>query len=226
VPKDKLKRFAEIESFHNFLQPTMEEIKQGLKLKGNWNRHFFKNNLPIVLELGCGKGEFTVGLAQKYPNRNFIGIDIKGARMWRGAKTAVESELNNVGFLRTRIELIESCFGPNEIDEIWITFPDPQPKNKIIKKRLTAPGFLSKYKNFLKAGGLIHLKTDSRIVYDYTLEVIEEFSHHLVLKTDELYLYKEHLDAKEIQTFYEEKYLVDGIPINYLQFKLNNTDSE
>lgn len=224
MSKDKLKRFAEIETFHNFLHPTMEEIKRGLKLKGNWNRDFFKNSHPIILELGCGKGEFTVGLAQSYPNRNFIGIDIKGARMWRGAKTAVESELNNVGFLRTRIELIESCFGPDEIDEIWITFPDPQPKNKIIKKRLTAPGFINKYKRFLKPAGLIHLKTDSRILYDYTLEVIEEFSHHLVLNTDDLYLHKESLDAKEIQTFYEEKYLVEGIPINYIQFQLNDNN--
>lgn len=225
MSKDKLKRFAENESFHNLLQPTFEEVRKGFKLKHKWNKEFFKNDNPIVLELGCGKGEFTVGLAQKYTDKNFIGIDIKGARMWKGAKTSTEAEMGNVGFLRTRVEMIEDCFGTGEVDEIWITFPDPQPRDKTSRKRLTAPRFLNIYRNILKSNGLIHLKTDSRIIFDYTLEIIENNKHHIIAKSTDLYLSKDHFDAKEIQTFYEEKYLSDGVPINYLQFRLNQDNN-
>lgn len=226
MSKDKLNRFAENESFQNLLQPSFEEVHKGYLYKNKWKQDFFKNEHPIVLELGCGKGEFTVGLAQKYPERNFLGIDIKGARMWKGAKIAFEAEMGNVGFLRTKVEMIEDCFGQGEIDEIWITFPDPQPGKKISKKRLTSPRFLNIYKNIMKAGGLINLKTDSRIIYDSTLEIIEEHNHQIIEKTEDLYLCKEYYDAKDIQTFYEEKYLKEGIPINYLQFCLNLDNDE
>ena len=149
--KNKLKRFKENETFQNVIEPTREEVVSGnFEWKGNWNKNFFKNNNPIVLELGCGKGEYSVGLAERYPNKNFIGIDIKGARFWRGAKTAVETGLNNVGFLRTQIELIEFCFAENEVDEIWITFPDPQIKYKRTKHRMTNTDFLQRYKKVLK----------------------------------------------------------------------------
>lgn len=166
--KNKLKRFNENETFDNVIQPTREEMTTAFEWKGKWAT-FFKNDNPITLELGCGKGEYTIDLARKYPNRNFIGVDIKGARFWRGAKTAIEEGLTNVAFLRTQIELVEYAFGKNEIDEIWITFPDPQIKYKRTKHRMTNPEFLSKYKNILVEGGFINLKTDSEFMHGYTL---------------------------------------------------------
>ena len=159
--KNKLKRFAENKTFDNVFQPTRQEVMGEFDLKGNWNAEFFKNENPIVLELGCGKGEYTVALAQKYPDKNFIGIDIKGARFWRGAKTAVENGMKNVAFLRTQIELIDYAFGENEVSEIWITFPDPQIKFRRTKHRLTHPEFLKKYHKVLTENGLFHLKTYS-----------------------------------------------------------------
>ncbi|HLU80498.1 MAG TPA: tRNA (guanosine(46)-N7)-methyltransferase TrmB, partial [Flavobacteriaceae bacterium] len=158
--KNKLKRFRENEQFSNVIQPSREEILSGkFLMKGNWNRFFFKNENPIVLELGCGKGEYSIALAKKFPDKNFLGIDIKGARFWRGAKTALEENLGNVGFLRTQIELVDLVFAENEIDEIWITFPDPQIKYKRTKHRLTNSNFLQKYKKILKPDGLVNLKT-------------------------------------------------------------------
>ena len=151
-------------------QPKREDLVDAVyPLKGQWNQQFFKNNNPLVLELGCGKGEYTVGLAERYPNKNFIGIDIKGARFWRGAKTAIENELPNVAFIRAQIELIEALFAANEVDEIWITFPDPQIKYKRTKHRMTNDAFLKRYKNILNADGIMHLKTDSEFMHGYTL---------------------------------------------------------
>lgn len=167
--KDKIRRFAENATFRCVVQPGFEEVfRKDYALKGKWNRDFFGNDRPIVLELGCGRGEYTVALGERFPERNFIGVDVKGARLWRGAKTATENGMKNVAFLRTRIEFIDSCFAPGEVDEIWITFPDPQLNKNRIKKRLTAPQFLAMYARFLREGGMINLKTDSVHLHEYT----------------------------------------------------------
>ncbi|GAK90209.1 tRNA (guanine46-N7-)-methyltransferase [Nonlabens ulvanivorans] len=189
--------------------------------KGKWAA-FFKNDNPITLELGCGKGEYTIDLARKYPNRNFIGVDIKGARFWRGAKTAIEEGLTNVAFLRTQIELVEYAFGKHEIDEIWITFPDPQIKYKRTKHRMTNPEFLSKYKNILVEGGFINLKTDSEFMHGYTLGgLLQGLGEDIVFAHHDIYT---HTEAPEevvnTQTFYEKQYLEQGKAITYLKFRL------
>jgi tRNA (guanine-N7-)-methyltransferase len=222
VGKKKLQRFAEMETFGHVVQPSYDEVfRKDYPLKGKWSQLFFKNNQPIILELGCGKGEYTVGLARKFTKINFIGVDIKGARMWSGAKTAVEENLHNVGFLRTRIDFISSFFVPGEIQEIWITFPDPQPKKYY--KRLTSTRFLGYYKNFLKPDGLIHLKTDSRALYLYTKNVIQVNNLELMEATDNLYNSNMDHAVLSIKTFYEKQFLSEGKPIHYLKFKLNNT---
>lgn len=220
--KNKLKRFRENETFNNVLQPTREEAVSGnFPLKGKWGSDFFKNDNPIVLELGCGKGEYSVGLAQRYPEKNFIGIDIKGARFWRGAKTAVEGGINNVGFLRTQIELIEHFFAQGEVSEIWITFPDPQIKYKRTKHRLTNSEFLQRYKKVLKPDGLMNLKTDSEFMHGYTLGLLHGEGHEVIYANHNVY---ENHGAPEvvtaIQTFYEQQYLEKGKPITYIQFKI------
>lgn len=220
--KNKLKRFNENENFHNVIQPTREEVvNQQLNLKGNWNKTFFKNENPIVLELGCGKGEYTVGLAERYPNKNFIGIDIKGARFWRGAKTAVENNMNNVAFLRTQIELIEHCFAENEVSEIWITFPDPQIKYKRSKHRMTNATFLQRYKKILQPNGLMHLKTDSEFMHGYTLGLLHGEGHEVLYANHNIYKNEGAPDVvTAIQTFYEKQYLEINKPITYIQFKI------
>ena len=221
--KNKLKRFKENETFANVFQPTREElVNEGFSLKGNWNNQVFKNNNPLVLELGCGKGEYSVGLAQKYPNKNFIGIDIKGARFWRGAKTAIEENICNVAFLRTQIELIEYAFAENEVDEIWITFPDPQIKYKRTKHRLTNLEFLNRYKKILKADGVINLKTDSEFMHGYTLGLLHGLGHEVLYANHNVY--KQEGSPEEvtgIQTFYESQYLEQNKPITYIRFKIN-----
>jgi len=222
VPKDKLKRFAENLTFPNFFQPDIEEATKGFHLKGKWNREFFGNNNPIVLELGCGKGEYTVALAEKYPERNYIGIDRKGARMWRGCKTSVEENMTNVAFLRTRIDLILNFFDKNEVSEIWITFPDPQPRRKQVKKRLTSPRFLERYKQILIPKGIIHLKTDNSEMYQFTLSTINKDGHNLLYHTSDLYNSGFSDDAVEIQTFYEQMFLKKGEKIKYIRFNLGN----
>ncbi|RDY59489.1 tRNA (guanosine(46)-N7)-methyltransferase TrmB [Flagellimonas nanhaiensis] len=219
--KNKLKRFKENEAFSNVVQPTREEVLDGFKYKGNW-ASFFGNKNPIVLELGCGKGEYTVGLAQRNPNRNYIGVDIKGARFWRGAKTALEQKLENVAFLRTQIELVDLLFGENEIDEIWITFPDPQIKYKRTKHRLTNPVFLDKYKHILKPKGVVNLKTDSEFMHGYTLGLLQGLKHEILYSNHDVY--KNEGSPEEvlgIQTFYENQYLEEGKPITYIQFRIN-----
>ena len=221
--KNKLKRFRENETFANVYQPTRDTlIGSSFNLKGNWGQTVFNNPNPIVLELGCGKGEYSVALAQRYPNKNFIGIDIKGARFWRGAKTATEQKLNNVAFLRTQIELIEYAFAENEIDEIWITFPDPQIKYKRTKHRLTNKVFLNRYKTILKPNGSVNLKTDSEFMHGYTLGLLHGLGYEVVYANNNIYQQggsPEEVTA--IQTFYESQYLEQHKPITYIKFKLH-----
>ena len=219
--KNKLKRFNENETFKNVIQPTREEVlNDSLSLKGNWSKRFNNNN-PIVLELGCGKGEYTVGLAELYPDKNFIGIDIKGARFWRGAKTATESKMDNVYFIRTQIELITSIFADNEVSEIWITFPDPQIKYKRTKHRMTNEVFLANYKKILNPEGIVHLKTDSEFMHGYTLGLLHGAGHEVLYANHDVYKNggapKEVLD---IQTFYENQYLEKNKAITYTRFKI------
>lgn len=220
--KNKLKRFKENETFPNVIQPKREEaIDEIFSLKGIWAKQFFKNNNPIVLELGCGKGEYTVNLAQQNPDKNFIGIDIKGARFWRGAKTALEKNIQNVAFLRTQIELIDFFFDKNEISEIWITFPDPQIKYKRTKHRLTNQDFLEKYKKILKEDGIIHLKTDSEFMHGYTLGLLHGLGYEVIYANH--HIYRNEGAPKEvtsIQTFYEQQYLAQNKPITYIRFGL------
>jgi tRNA (guanine-N7-)-methyltransferase len=220
--KNKLKRFKENETFQNVFQPTREEVlNKSLGKKGQWNA-FFGNENPIILELGCGKGEYTLGLAQKFPDKNFIGIDIKGARFWRGAKTALEETLPNVAFIRTQIELIDYLFFAHEVTEIWITFPDPQIKYKRAKHRLTNPEFLEKYKSVLKAEGCVHLKTDSEYMHGYTLGLLQGMGLPIVYSNHDVY--KNEGSPEEIlsiQTFYENQYLAKGKAITYLRFKFS-----
>jgi len=221
--KNKLKRFRENETFANVVQPSREEVlNDSLKLKGNWRKNFFKNNNPLILELGCGKGEYSVNLAKAFPEMNFLGIDIKGARFWRGAKIALEENLENVGFLRTQIELVDHIFDENEVDEIWITFPDPQIKYKRTKHRLTNADFLQKYKKILKPDGVVHLKTDSEFMHGYTLGLLQglgetiEYAHH------DIYGSQGAPEAvTNIQTFYEKQYLEIGKKITYIRFKFH-----
>jgi tRNA (guanine-N7-)-methyltransferase len=206
--------------YPNVFQPTFEELKSGFSLRGKWKSEVFKNNNPLVVELGCGKGEYSVGLAKKYPEKNFLGIDVKGARMWKGASDAVNDGMSNVAFLRTRIEFIEYCFANNEVDEIWITFPDPQIKKKRAKNRLTHPVFLERYSNILQEKGLIHLKTDSQFLHGYTLGIIEGHQHHLEDAEHDIYNAVLQRDNMEIKTHYEQLFLEKNMPITYLRFRL------
>lgn len=220
--KNKLKRFRENETFKNVLQPGREELLQNnFKWKGKWNQ-FFKNDAPIVLELGCGKGEYSLGLAKRYPHKNFIGIDIKGARFWRGAKTALEEDIANVGFLRMQIELLEHAFAKEEVAEIWITFPDPQIKYKRTKHRMTNVSFLESYKQVLRKDGLVHLKTDSEFMHGYTLGILHGSGAEILYAHHDIY--SNHQAPEElvnIQTFYEQQYLEKNKKITYIKFKIN-----
>ena len=219
MAKNKLAKFAEMETLENVFQPTHEEVfRTDYKLKGKWGEQVFGNDHPIVLEVGCGKGEFSVGLGELYPEKNFIGLDIMGARMWTGAKAAEEKVMQNVVFLRTHAEELESIFAPGEISEIWITFPDPQMAKA--RKRLTGTRFLSLYRKFLKENGLIHLKTDSPFLYQYTAELVK--INHLPVNINTSDLYGSGLDDKilGIKTFYERQWLSRGKTIKYIQFSL------
>lgn len=217
--KDKLRRFAEVATFSNVLQ-----LDAGKPFKGNWRAGFFKNNNPLVLELACGKGEYAVNLATLFPDKNFIGIDYKGNRIWRGAKTALEEGVNNVGFLRIQIETLLDYFDPGEVDEIWITFPDPQPQISREKKRLTSTRFLDKYKLLLKPGGCINLKTDNDDLHAYTAAKIAETGMELHIKTEDLYHSEFADEVLSIKTYYEKKYLKDNKNINYLKFSFNSNE--
>ena len=226
--KGKLQKWAEMKTFNNVVEPeTQEVLRKDYPLKGKWRSDVFKNNHPIVLELGCGKGEYSVGMAEHFPNKNFIGVDIKGNRIWRGAKTAFENKMNNVHFIRTQIDHIASFFTEGEVDEIWITFPDPQPKDRLERKRLTSPLFIDRYKTFLKPTGIIHLKTDHEGFFKYTLEEIERCNFKLIEHTFDLYgEVIEQLDVTtqeilSIKTFYENLFSAKGHSIHYLKFQLN-----
>ncbi len=219
--KDKLRRFAENLTFKCLVQPSFEEIfHKDHPLKGRWNADFFGNDRPIILELGCGKGEYTIALARRNPQYNYIGVDIKGARMWRGAKTATDEHMDNVGFLRTRIEFIDSFFAEGEIAEIWITFPDPQLKTRRAKKRLTSPLFLEYYAHFLRADGWINLKTDSQHLFGYTNEVIRRFGLPCEVSNDDIYGTGYADETLSVKTAYETRFLQLGLPITYTRFSL------
>ena len=219
--KNKLKRFKENEIFHNVIQPDRDELEKDLfYLKGSWNKLYFKNDKPIVLELGCGKGEYTIHLANLNPQKNFIGIDIKGARFWRGAKTALEDKMNNVAFVRAQIELIDRLFAAQEVKEIWITFPDPQIKYKRTKHRLTNPSFLEHYQNILFTEGFVHLKTDSEFLHGYTLGVLNDDKYEVCYAHHDIYNNSYAPEqAISVQTFYEKIYLDQNKPISYIKFK-------
>ena len=222
--KNKLKRFIENESFFNVIQPSREElISNQFKLKGNWNNLFFKNNNPIVVELGCGKGEYTINLAKRNPSVNYIGVDIKGARFWRGAKTANEENLDNVVFLRTQIELINYVFKKGEVSEIWLTFPDPQIKFQRRKHRLTNPSFLELYKKILNPKGIVHLKTDSEFLHGYTLGLLEGLSITPLKSNHDVYKnFNAPEEVTNIKTHYEKMFSELNKNISYLSFNFND----
>lgn len=219
--KGKLAKFADMEAFENVFQCPFETVAEApFVMRGHWHDQYFKNDHPIVLELGCGRGEYTVGLARLYPDVNFIGIDIKGARMWTGAKQAIEEGLGNVAFLRTHIELLDRFFAPGEVQEIWLTFSDPQMKHA--RKRLTGTRFLNLYRQFLTDGGVVHLKTDSLFLYTYTSHVVDVNRLPLIVRTDDLYHTEGVGDKKilSIQTYYESMWIERGLNIKYLKFRL------
>ena len=219
----KQEKFIEFDTFKNCFTLFFENISKGFLLKGRWHSDYFKNSNPLVLELGCGKGEYTIGLSENNHSKNYIGVDIKGNRIWVGTKYAIENNLNNVAFLRTRIDFIEHCFLENEIDEIWITFPDPQPQSTRKRSRLTNPLFLNRYKKILKKGGLIHLKTDSTSLYEYTLQVIEENKNLIIWQTDNLYQNcpDNRQELIQIKTHYEKLFTDKGENIKYICFTLS-----
>ncbi len=218
--KHKLERFEELGTFKNVIQPKYGiELGKGQPIKGCWNTEIFRNNNPIILELGCGKGEYTIGLSSKFPQNNYIGVDIKGARLWRGAKTAHENNHPNVAFLRTRIEFIASFFSDNEIDEIWLTFPDPHPGKNNSNKRLTCPWFLNIYGKIMKHTGIIHLKTDNKELYEYTKRVVDKNKLEILFSTSDLYSETLLNDTLSIKTHYETIFLEEGLKIKYLSFR-------
>lgn len=220
--KDKLRRFAAVKEFPNFYEPV---IKEPFDMKGKWNEEHFKNDHPIVLELGCGKGEYSVGLGKHFPDKNFIGVDIKGARMFIGAEQALNDEMKNVAFLRTKIDFIEDYFSEGEIDEIWLTFSDPQPKKP--NKRLTSPMFIERYRKILKKGGIVHLKTDSDLLFEYTEEQIKEQNYEQLALTWDLYGdLPENIDTQtreifHIKTHYEKLFTAKGSVIKYCKFRIH-----
>jgi tRNA (guanine-N7-)-methyltransferase len=226
VGKNKLDRFAEMKTYGNVFEPDYKAyVNHDHPLKGNWNRDYFNNDRPIVLELGCGKGEYTVGLAQHFPWVNFVGIDIKGARMWRGAKQAIEENLANVAFLRIRIETIASYFSQGEVSEMWITFPDPQEKERRKRKRLTSSRFLSVYRKFLKPGGIIFLKTDNQPLYEYTSRLLSENKLPVLAATSDLYQSQFRELSYGIQTYYEKSFLAQDKSICFIKFGIDGSEA-
>jgi tRNA (guanine-N7-)-methyltransferase len=222
VVKNKHAHWQEMKSFSNFIQPEIQDvIGKDHALRGKWNKEFFRNDNPVILELGCGKGEYTVGLAARFPENNYLGIDIKGARIWRGAKTALENKIPNAAFLRTRIEFINSFFAENEIDEIWITFPDPYPKRRDTSKRLVSPYFLNSYNRFMKNKGIIHLKTDKSDLYHYAREVALQNNLEILVSTGDLYSEIPMNNILSIKTHYEKIFTERKKIIKYLSFRLN-----
>jgi tRNA (guanine-N7-)-methyltransferase len=219
--KDKIRRFAAVKSFDNFYEPVIGEVSP---MKGKWRSNHFNNDHPIIVELGCGKGEYSVGLAKHFPNKNFIGVDIKGARMFVGAEQALNEKLKNVAFLRTKIDFITDCFEENEVDEIWLTFSDPQPKKE--NKRLSSPPFIERYRKILKPDGIVHMKTDSDLLFEYTEEQIKLKNYELLELTWDLYgEIPEKIDPVtreifHIKTHYEKLFTAKGSVIKYCKFKI------
>ncbi len=226
MPKNKHRKFTEINAFANVVQPGYRFPVSDYPLKGQWGQKFFCNDNPIILEVGCGKGEYTVGLAEAFPEYNFIGIDIKGNRLWTGAKFALEMGMSNVGFLRIQAEHIECFFDKEEISGIWVTFPDPQLNKPRVKKRLTSPAFLRRYKNILTPDGSVYLKTDNALLYDFTLDVIREYKHNLLVATPDLYGQPNGVDPVilGIKTYYENMFLEKGEKICFAHFRLRNEE--
>ena len=226
MSKGKLAKFADMETYENVFQYPYSVVEHvPFEMQGHWHEQYFHNNNPIVLELGCGKGEYTVGLAKRYPHMNFIGVDIKGARMWTGATQAIKEGMKNVAFLRTNIEIIDRFFAPDEVTEIWLTFSDPQMKNP--RKRLTSTFFMNRYRRFLIDKGIIHLKTDSNFLFTYTTYMVEKNHLPLVLRTNDLYSENsensensEYSEAASIQTYYEQMWIDRGLNIKYMKFHL------
>ena len=226
MSKGKLAKFADMETYENVFQYPYSVVEHvPFEMQGHWHEQYFHNDNPIVLELGCGKGEYTVGLAKRYPQMNFIGVDIKGARMWTGATQATKEGLKNVAFLRTNIEIIDRFFAPDEVQEIWLTFSDPQMKNP--RKRLTSTYFMNRYRRFLIDKGIIHLKTDSNFLFTYTTYMVEKNKLPLVLSTRDLYSESsensensEYSEAASIQTYYEQMWIDRGLNIKYMKFHL------
>ncbi len=226
--KNKLARFAENESFEHVVQPTFTDLIQGrFPLRGKWNAEIYKRDAPLVLELGCGGGEYTLGLARLDPQRNYMGVDIKGARLWRGARTAKEEGLGNVAFLRTHVDHLLHCFAPKEASEIWLTFSDPQLKKSKARKRLTSPFFIARYKEILSPGGVVHLKTDSPVLYEYTLEQIAAHGLSIQERSADVYADLVHRVSPEeqavlnIRTYYEQMWLAEGRTIHYVRFTIH-----
>ena len=227
MAKKKLIRFREMEGFPNVVQPNMDEFwETEFKLKGKWGIDFFRNSNPIVLELACGKGEYAVNMAKKYPNKNFLGVDIKGARIWYGAHQALAENVKNVGFLRARIDFIDKFFAESEISEIWITFPDPQPQESRERKRLIAPIFIDRYKKFLEPYGLVNLKTDADSFFDYTLAQIKERNYRMINKFENIYNQQNEIPEEldhlyTVKTHYEGIFSAKGHTIKYVSFKIH-----
>jgi len=226
--KDKLRKWKENKTFNHVFEPDLQDAVKGIdgEMKGKWGSDIFTNDNPITVEFGCGKGEYTVGLARMHPDRNFIGVDIKGHRFWRGAKTSYEEGLPNVAFMRTKLEFIERYFEKDEVSEVWITFSDPQPKDEKGSKRITSPKFIERYKRILKPGSLINVKSDSQFLYDVSKEGYIESGYDILLDSQDLYgeLVNRVSDdlraALEIKTFYEQRWLAEGKTIKFLQLKV------
>ena len=225
--KGKLAKFADMETYENVFQYPYSVVEHvPFEMQGHWHEQYFHNDNPIVLELGCGKGEYTVELAKLYPDMNFIGVDIKGARMWTGATQAIKEGLKNVAFLRARIDQIEHFFSKDEVSEIWVTFPDPHPGEgeRNARHRLTSPEFLARYRKIVRPEGILNLKTDSPIMYEFTLhDVVEKQGLPLLYATDDLYANNDNLEVKTIRTFYEQMWLDQGLTIKYIRFRINAT---
>ncbi len=233
--KNKLNRFADVAKFKNVLEPALSDIIDSENdgaitphsIKGNWKKDFYENDKPLVLELACGGGEYTVALARQNADTNYLGVDIKGARLWKGAKIALDEGLDNAGFIRTRIEFITSFFEKDEVDEIWITFPDPQPTKTRARKRLTAPLFINRYREFLKPGAVIHLKHDNEFFFNYTLEQIEEHGYALEFVSHDIYAELDRIEDDKLRevlqtkTYYEDKFAAVGHVIKYLRFRIS-----
>lgn len=223
MTRKKLKRFAENKTFPHFFERSHKELlEKTFEFKGKWSEKFFGNSNPIILEIGCGKGEYTIGLARQYPHKNFIGIDIKGARMWRGAKTVKDENIKNAAFIRSQAGLLNLWFDKNEISEIWFTFPDPQPGARV-NKRLTSPRYLKMFARVLKPNGIIHLKTDSDLLFEYTVEMAKTERHRIINQINNVYNGQISGPLTEIQTFYEQMWLKEGKTIKYISFQLNSS---